>query len=298
MAEHIAETEKNVTNITVIQKPSTKNTVNGLLITAAVIIFIAVALSYFVNLNIFTNISLKELSTRAIWVFIGCFSISSIFKRVAINRAKNTEEYKKQKEETDKTLKEKGESGALIYADEYCRWYEKNQLNNARYRLLYPVGLTLSVFDEKYKAKSFKWVLKCKELSFKQKIAVIKANLQKIEYYNADFLRTTVFVQNKKSPSAMFNSDSKNFWYTLRKFVVGFLGSVFVVSITKDLIFSFSMAVFVEACIQTTIIVASSAFSTSFGWGLIMNTEINRMQLQEKEVLACEKWTNENYPKD
>jgi hypothetical protein len=135
------------------------------------------------------------------------------------------------------------------------------------------------------------------ELSFKQIVAVIKSNAKKIEYYNADFLRTTVFVHNSKSPSATYNTDSKNFWYSLRKFAMGFLGSAFAVSITKDLVLHFSIAALIEACIQITIIIVSSAFSTSFGWNLIMNTEMNRMKLQEKEVIECEKWTNENFPK-
>ena len=78
---------------------------------------------------------------------------------------------------------------------------------------------------------------------------------------------------------------------------MGFLGSAFAVSITKDLVLHFSIAALIEACIQITIIIVSSAFSTSFGWNLIMNTEMNRMKLQEKEVIECEKWTNENFPK-
>lgn len=298
MAEHISEAETKVTNITVVQQPPKQKTVNGILIASAAIIFIAVILSYFVDLNIFTDISLKELSTSAIWVFIGCFSISSIFKNIAMNRAKKTEEYIKQKEQTDKILVEKGKNGSLIYADEYCRWYEKNQLYNERYRLLYPVGMTVEMFNEKYNAISFKELLADKDLSLKQKIAVIKANAKKIEYYNADFLRTTVHVKNKKSPSDMFNSDRKNFFYSLRSLAMGFFGCAFAVSIAKDLVVSFSMAAFVEACIKTAIIIVSSAFSANFGWSLIMNTEISRMQLQEKELLACEKWTDEHYTKN
>ena len=184
----------------------------------------------------------------------------------------------------------------MTHADEYCRAYELNALKEDRERVLFPVGLSVEVFDEKYKAKSVFYLLKNnKELSIKQIIAVAKANAIKIEYYNADFLRSTVYSRRRKSPSAQHDTDTKNFAYNIRSFVMGFLGCAFAVSIAKDLIFSFSMAAIVAALIKIAVIVISGAFALSFGWNLIMITEINRLQLQASEAQACEKWTREHY---
>lgn len=287
---------ENVTNITVIKKAPTQKSVNNILIAAAVFIILTVILSFFAELNIFTDITIKELSSSALWVFVGSYSVSSILKQVGINRAKETKEYRTQKEQTEKELQEIAEGGAFIYADEYCRAYELNAMREAREHVLIPVGLTLDMFDSKYKAKSIFYLAKNnKELSFKQLIAISKANAVKLEYYNSDFLRRTVYSKRKKAPSAQHDTNARNVAYNIRSFILGFMGCAFAVSIAKELVFSFSMAAVVAALIKIALIVISGSFALSFGWNLIMDTEINRLKLQVEEAQACEKWTNKNY---
>lgn len=292
----VPNTQNNITNITVIKKAPTQKSVNAILLASALFIFITVILSFFVELNIFTDIKIKELSTSALWVFVGSYAVSSILKQVGINRAKETKEYKEQKLKTEKELKEKADAGVFIYADEYCRAYELNAMREARVQVLIPVGITLEMFDAKYKAKSMFYLIKNnKELSFKQLFAVVKANAVKLEYYNSDFLRRTVYSKRKKSPSAQHDTNSRNLAYNIRSFILGFMGCAFAVSIAKDLLFSFSMAAIVAALIKIAVIIISGAFALSFGWNLIMETEINRLKLQLSEAEACEKWTSEHY---
>jgi hypothetical protein len=292
----VPATSENVTNITVIKKVPTQKTVNSILIAAAAFIILTVVLSFFAELNIFTDITIKEVSTSALWVFLGSYSVSCILKQVGINRAKETKEYKEQKAKTIKELQEIAERGAFIYADEYCRAYELNAMREAREHVLIPVGLTLEMFDNKYKAKSFFYLAKNnRELSIKQLIAIAKANAVKLEYYNSDFLRRTVYSKRKKSPSAQHDTQSKNLAYNIRSFVLGFMGCAFAVSIAKDLVFSFSMEALVAALIKIALIVISGAFALSFGWNLIMETELNRLKLQVEEAQACEKWTSQHY---
>lgn len=274
--------------ITVIKKAPTQKTINGILFGAAVIIFIAVIASYFVELNIFTDISIKELSTGAAWVFIGCFSISVITKQISINRARQTDEYKTQCKKTQDTLDDYARKGLLVYAYEYCKDYELKSLYYNRYKYLYPVGISVETFVEKYLAKSiFELWKNEKDLSFKQIIAISKANSVKIKPYNPDFLRSTVNTYSTTSPSGRFNTNRKNIGYTIRTLLAGLGGSLFVVAITKDLFVAFSTAALIEAVIKTTIIIISAAFSSAFGWNLIMETDMNRLRLQETEAKAC-----------
>ena len=292
----VPNAQSNVTNITVIKKEPKQNTINGILIGSAFFILITVILSFFADLNIFTDISLKEFSTSALWVFVGSYSVSSILKQIGINRAKATQEYIEQKETTKQEMQKMAKNGAFIHADEYCRAYELNVMREEREQVLVPVGLTIKMFDEKYKAKSVFYLIKNnKELSFKQLIAVSKANAVKLEYYNSDFLRRTVYSKRKKSPSAQYDTDSKNFSYDVRSFIMGLLGCAFAVSLTKDLVFSFSIKAVIAALIKLAIIVISGAFAIKFGWNLIMKTELNRLKLQVEEAQACEKWTGEHY---
>ena len=284
--------------VTIVKKAPTQKTVNSILIAAAAIIFIVVILSYFVeDLNVFTNLTLKEVTSGALWVCIGCFSISEIIKKVAINRAKLTDEYKTVKETADREFAHYSEIGVLKYADEYCREYERSLLKDERTRLLAPVGIEYEEYAEKYLAKSIVYLFKTyKQLSLKQLWMIHKANSVKQVSYNPDFLRTTVKVKHYKAPSEVHNAEKKNLHNTVMSFFTSIGGGVFAFTIARDLVISFTVATMIEAAIKVAVIIMSSAFRASFGWTLITETEVNRLHLQRSESKACIKWSMEKYP--
>lgn len=284
--------------ITVVKKPPTQKTVNSILIIAAAIIFAVVILSYFVeDLNVFTDLTLKELTSGALWVCIGCFSISEIIKKVAINRAKLTNEYIEAKKSTDADFARYSKIGALRYADEYCREYERNLLKETRIHLLSSVGLEYDDFIEKYLAKSVWYIFKTyKNLSLKQLWMIHKANRVKQVTYNADFLRTTVKTRKNIAPSDAHDTDKKNMQNTITSFITSIGGGVFAFTIARDLVISFTVATMIEAAIKVAVIIMSSAFRASFGWSLITETEVSRLKLQRAESKECIKWSKERYP--
>lgn len=297
----ISQMEENKTvrnEITVVRKAPTQKTVNSILITAAAIIFIVVIFSYFVeDLNVFTDLSLNEITSGALWVCIGCFSISEIIKKVAINRAKLTNEYLNAKQRTDAEFAHYSKIGALKYADEYCREYERELLKETRTRLLSVVGLEYRDFVEKYLAKSMFYLHKTyKGLSLKQLWMIHKANKVKQVSYNPDFLRTTVKVKKNIAPSDAHDSDKKNLHNTIMSFFTSIGGGVFAFTIARDLVISFTVATLIEAAIKVAVIIMSSAFRASFGWSLITETEVSRLKLQSSESKACIKWSIEKYP--
>ena len=296
---HVEDNNKTVKNeITVVKKAPTQKTVNSILILAAAIIFMVVVLSYFVeDLNVFTNLTLKEVTSGALWVCVGCFSISEIIKKVAINRAKLTNEYLNTKKHTDTEFAYYSKIGALKYAEEYCREYERELLKETRTRLLVAVGIEYEEFIEKYLAKSIWYLHKtCKVLSLKQLWMIHKANGVKQVSYNADFLRTTVKVKRNIAPSDAHDSDKKNLQNTITSFITSIGGGVFAFTIARDLVISFSVATMIEAAIKVAVIIMSSAFRASFGWSLITETEVSRLKLQRAESKECIKWSMEKYP--
>ncbi len=292
------EEEKTIEKYTVYTKAPTPKTVNSILFIAAVIIFIAVVLSYFVeDLGIFANLSLKEITFGGAWVAIGCFSISEIIKKIAINRAKQTDIYREIKEKTDKRLERYSRGGYLTYASDYCQAYSDLALKEDRKNFLAAVGIDYAVYERDYLAKSM-WSLQrtYKQLSFKQLVAISQANAVKRVYYNADFLRTTVKVKKGTAPSDMYNSEKMNTWKTIKSFVMSIVGGIFAFSIAHDLVVSFDMATVIEVGIKVAVIIMSGAFSAAFGWNLVMDTEISRMNLQLAESKACIKWSIKKHP--
>lgn len=293
------EENKTVKNeITVVKKAPTQKTVNSILIVAAAIIFIVVIFSYFVeDLNIFANLTLNELTSGALWVCIGCFSISEIVKKMAINRAKLTNEYLTAKKQTEEEFAYYSKIGALKYADEYCREYESELLKDSRTRLLSSVGIDYEDYESKYLAKSMWYLRKTyKGLSAKQLWMIHKANRVKQVAYNPDFLRTTVKVRKNIAPSSAHDSDKKNMINTITSFFTSIGSGIFAFTIARDLVVSFTVASVIEAAIKVAVIIMSSAFRASFGWNLITDTEVSRLRLQSAESKECIKWSMERHP--
>ena len=245
------------------------------------------------------NISLKDITSEGLFLAVACFSVSIIFKQVAINRAMLTGIYTKAKKKTDNRLKTYADGGFLIRVDEYCEDYEKKALERDRKRILDAVGVDYTVYKTTYLARSI-WYLckKHKALSFKQVWAISKANRVKRVSYNPDFLRTTIRVRKSASPSEVNNTDRKNAIDTLKTFVFSIIGGAYAISIAQNLVVSFSVAALVAAGIKFAIIIMTSAFRAAFGWNLITITEVNRLDLQATEAFACVKWSMEHYPND
>lgn len=288
--------QSSVQSITV-ERVTTQKTVNSVLIVAIVIIFTAMIASYFVpELGAALGVSLKTLTTDGAWLAVGSFAVSTLVKQVAIERAKLTREYTDAKKTADTKLKRYNDDGLLVYAKEYCEDYEKAMLENDRKYLLEPVGITYADFERLYLAKSLYYLLRQKELSFKQALAVWRANRVKRVRYNADFLRTTVRMKRKKSPSQINDDDKANALDTVKSFIFSFLGGAFAVSITTDIIVSFSTAALIAAGIKVAIVVMTSALRAAFGWRLITVTRVNRLELQISESISCIKWSAQKYP--
>lgn len=298
MISNIEENKTVKNEITVVKKAPTQKTVNSILIVAAAIIFIVVIFSYFVeDLNIFADLTINELTSGALWVCVGCFSISEIIKKIAINRAKLTDEYLTEKEQTEKEFSYYSKIGALKYADEYCREYERELLKDSRTRLLSSVGIAYEDYESKYLAKSTLYLRKTyKGLSAKQLWMIHKANNVKQVSYNPDFLRTTVKVRKNIAPSSAHDSDKKNMINTITSFFTSIGSGIFAFTIARDLVVSFTVASVIEAAIKVAVIIMSSAFRASFGWNLITDTEVSRLRLQSAESKECIKWSMEKHP--
>ena len=298
MISNIEENKTVKNEITVVKKAPTQKTVNSILIVAASIIFIVVIFSYFVeDLNIFADLTLNELTSGALWVCVGCFSISEIIKKIAINRAKLTNEYLTAKKQTEEEFAYYSKIGALKYADEYCREYERELLKDSRTRLLSSVGIEYDEYESKYLAKSMWYLRKTyKGLSTKQLWMIHKPNRVKQVAYNPDFLRTTVKVRKNIAPSSAHDSDKKNMINTITSFFTSIGSGIFAFTVARDLVVSFTVASVIEAAIKVAVIIMSSAFRASFGWNLITDTEVSRLRLQSAESKECIKWSMERYP--
>lgn len=279
-------------------KPPAQKTVNSILVTIAILLFVGVMSTYFVKEIPNVIVDIRNISSQALWVFIGGYAIGEIFKKVAINRARTTKEYKEAKEETKKAFEENAKNKRLGYEKEYCEDYSDRHYKAEIRRILKSAMISEEDYYKKYFSLN-KFEIKEKypdnKLSKIQLKTIKKANSVKKIYYNADFLRSVEVANKNVSPSDLYNVQRKNVVNTIVSAITGFFACLFCASFAKDLIFSFSMDVLFEAVVKTIAIITMIAFKTQFGWSLVMETEINRLNLQTQEANNYALWFEEKY---
>lgn len=297
MIEQINLEKEKSEPIVIIKKTTTQKAINAILITVACLLFVGVLCTYFVKEIPNVVFDIRNVTYQALWVFIGGYAIGEIFKKVAINRARETKEYKEAKEKAKKAFEENEKNKLNGREKEYCEYYSDSHYEAEIRRVLNGAKINEEIYYEKYFSLSKEEILRnypdCK-LSKIQLKAIAKANNVKKIYYNADFLRLLEPTNKNVSPSELFNVQRKNYINSIMSAITGFLACIFCATFAKELLFSYSPEILFEAVVKTIAILAMVAFKIQFGWSLVMETEINRFKLQTQEAKNYALWCEEN----
>lgn len=297
MIQHIEQTGETSFNVFQTVRTEKPKTINGILIALACLLFIGVLSTYFVEELPNVVINLRNITKQALWVFIGGFCIGELFKRVAINRAKMTDEYKTALEEAREAVKRNATAKKTARAKEYCDDYANTVYESEKARVLGDAGVSVEDYKTKYFSKNKGEILSIFPdcgLSKKQFKAIKRANAVKKISYNPDFLRTVERTSRNLAPSEIHDEKRRNMINTATSVVFGFIGSIFCVSFIQNLIFNFSVAVIFDAVVKIVMILIMIALKTQFGWSLIMDTVIGRLRLQKAEAERFFDWCDEN----
>lgn len=274
-----------------------KFSLNTVLWIVAIVILVGVIATYFVEELPGVEFDFKNISGQVIIVFLGGFSLGELFKRIAINKAHDREEYLKAKKYAEGELaKIDGDKKTGINA--YCEEAAHQRYLTVRNAILDKAKITVEDFEKKYATLSKREILKrypdC-GLSKVQFEAIKAANGVKRQVYDPDFLQSVVVEESELVPSKRFNVRQKNVKNTVSSIIGGAFGTLFAVSLASQLIFAFSPAVLLTACIKILSILITIAFKFNFGWNLVMVDEINRLALQAKEAQNyCIWWDSHN----
>lgn len=296
MIEKITESSTQPQNITyapvIKQKKSISEAgINTMLWIVLGVLFLAMGATYFVEELPNIVLEPKMLVKDAIWVAVGGFSISELAKRIFINKAHFSQEYKQ-------AVKEYKESVSTLTDDElnsrseYCKEYEENVYITERNRMLLDAYIPVDVYEEQYRKLNVD-ALKKEGLTKRQIKTLKSVNALKRIHYNPDFLNSSRTTGTKYSPSDMYDVTREDRVNTIFSAIFTVFGCLFCVSLMGDLVFSFSKAALFTAIVKLTFTLITVATKAVFGWNLVMRTEINRLETQKEEVLNLKRWFKE-----
>ncbi len=259
--------------------------INRALYTVIVLLVLGVLSSFFVQELPGFVLDLRNIAIDALWVMACCFCIGELFKRVFINKARSTEEYGKIKEEAENALNTLS-SNELDCRAEYCKAYEDEEYNRQLKRCLANIGISEEEYKEKYFSLSRKELKKIygESLSKTQLNDLAQINKLKRVNYNPDFFTVSLETKEDCSPSQMFNANKENKRNSFSSAFTSIASGFFCVTFAGGFAFSFSMSALFGAIIKIITIIISASSKATFGWNLVMVTEVNRYKLQISEV--------------
>ncbi|MBS5023999.1 MAG: hypothetical protein KH054_12710 [Firmicutes bacterium] len=274
--------------------------VNGVLISTAVSIFLAMLATYFVTLCFDGEIGVKDFSVNCVWLMVGSYSLGTVTKKIATNKAHMTEGFTEVRELADKKLKELRAQGYGARIAEYCRNYEITEQNNVRKVICLNYNLDFSAYVEKYAGKTLREIRAQYPndlLTDGQKKAIRKANKVKIHHYDPDFLRWEETAKGYRSPSEAYRADVANKINSVNSIVKNIISSLFACSIGVDLLMNFNKQTVIMALIKVAFIIINVANKFIFAWQNTTVTECNRYRLKASEADNFLDWCKANPPK-
>ena len=285
---YYAPKQKNEDRATALPEVIINRTLYGMV----AVLFVAVFSTYFVKDVPGFVLELRGLALSAIWLILACYIIGELVKRIFMNKARATKEYRKAKKEAEDEI-EKLTEAESERREEYCEAYEESVYNAELKRQLKNAHIKEEDYHERYRAltvKEVKEVYPDSGLSKSQFKALKAINRIKRVRYNPSFLTSTTKMSAFKAPSEMYDADEENRRNSITSAITAIVSGVFGTALVGELIFSFSPAVLFAAVVRVTITLITAALKANFGWNCIMRTEISRFYIQKKEAGALKRY--------
>ena len=124
--------------------------VDGITLSVVGILVVVILMMYLTDVTFTSSFSLKEFGFAAFVMYACTVSIYLLLRSYSGRRGKRTKDYIDICEEIEKNANSIIEKGFAAYTANYCRAWEKEELDNAREQILSEVGLSVKVYNEKY----------------------------------------------------------------------------------------------------------------------------------------------------
>lgn len=296
--DNIPVKNKDVTNITVINKPKADGAfVDVFMMAITVVIFVAMIASYFVKIDPSATISVQEVTVEVVWMLAGTVSIGELIKRYSRNRGRNTEAYKQAEANAREKMKRLCDSPYRSRVEEYCENYTENTIKSYRRHQLSLVGITPEEYCERWLGKGTRELfqaLKKKEISFDQFKAIRRCNRIKIKAYDPNFITSynACFTMDK-TPSEMYDAERADRINTINSLILATVSALFIGRMFVNVALNMTSAAVFSAIIKVIMILINVSFKASFGWKL-SQMEMTRNLLRGDETEACIEWCKRN----
>lgn len=270
--------------------------IDGITLSVVAILVVVILMMYLTDVNFKSDFSLKEFGFAAVVMYACTVSIYLLLRSFSGRRGKRTKEYLQVCADIETNADKIISKGYARYTANYCRAWEKEELDNAREQVLSEVGISVKEYNEKYCQYSDTEIATYfNGLSERQKQAIAEARKIKRLHYDEKYLSVSDAHGRRRAPSGGFTVAWQNRVKYAQIIVTSAISSIFSASIAFEIISDPSFATVVSCLVKIVIILGFGAWGMVGGYNMTAVKEVAEKKEKIAEQQRFLKWADENY---
>lgn len=270
---------------------------DGITLGVVGVLVIVIGMLYMTQINVNTDINLLQLGLESGILYGATVSIYLLLRSFSRRKGIATDAWGNAYAAVERNNDWIVSKGIANKTTEYCRAWEKSELEDSRERILADAGITLTDFNEKYLKYTIKEIKKkypsLSEFEFK---TICRAKHTKRLHYNEDYLSVFNKYGKRKAPSQRMTTSTMEKLTVVRILITTAITSVFGVSMVLQLITDFSLATVVMCLVKIIIILIFGTVGMVGGYNMTAVRAVEEMNTKVDEQNRFIKWCGIDLP--
>ena len=269
--------------------------VDGITLSVVAILVAVILMMYLTDVSFRSDFSIKEFGFAAAVMYACTVSIYILLRSFSGRRGKRTKDYIDVCAAIENNANTIIEKGYARYASNYCRNWEKEELDNAREQVLCEVGISVNEYNAtfcKYSKKEIE--RRYPHLSEAQKKAIETARKIKRLKYNERYLSVSEAHGRRRSPSGGFTVAWENRIKYAQIIITSAISSVFSATIAFEIISDPTFATVVACLVKIVIVLGFGAWGMIGGYNMTAVKEVAEKKERVAEQNRFIKWGDEH----
>lgn len=270
---------------------------DGITLGVVGVLVIVIGMLYMTQINVNTDISLLQLGLESGILYGSTVSIYLLLRSFSKRKGIATDAWGNAFAAVERNNDWIVSNGIADKTTEYCRAWEKSELEDSRERILADAGITLKDFNEKYLKYTIKEIKKkypgLSKFEFK---IICRAKRAKRLHFNEDYLSVYNKYGKRKSPSQRMTTKTMERLTIARILITTAITSIFGVSMVLQLINDFSLATIVMCLVKIIIILIFGTVGMVGGYNMTAVRAVEEMNTKVDEQNRFIKWCGIELP--
>lgn len=273
---------------------------NAIMLTVVGFLVILMFMASMTKLTIGGDLNWKEVGVQSAFMYACSVSVHLILRSYGRRKGRETEGYKKARQEIESNNEQIIDCGFARFAPFYCRTWEEWDVDGVRERILAEVGIELEEFKKAYcRYDKQELASTFSDLTKGQKKAILRAKKVRRLRYDESYLSVSErHGIHRTSPSGGIKTRTVVKFQTAQVFLTTALTSLFSASIVAELIVSPTLATVVMCLVNVGTLLVFAVFGAISGYNLSASREVNEMVSRADEQRRFIKWCEEKPQSD